>query len=580
MVPAKDTGNKASSMSLLKNLKTIFSSKKKPDIYTATSYHEFCEKVDYYILTNRKIHFPDAEESSLHVFWMILYGLQRASRVTMDDSTLVGYSPLLEKHVRPEELFVYFAFADETVNNFQYGISTIKRSLEAFGDNPENGLNLEYIREISLRTEIAENVKTMFLQICDEFVKDKRWMIETVMNSLSFGVIFFDLLSNYLIDEENPNYEYIDDVLCRKFVGAYGKNNIRVFENMIMSKDRDAVCFVTSVLILKGKCKFLETYMLATRSINFLNAILQWVSGDSHMDRLIALMINSVSTSSTPSESSASSSTPYEDVVIPILRRVSSIVMAKNLASSAQIFHLLNDVVYFMGKVPAATRAKMFAAMVITIHRNNERIKDPSKRINLEESFNMLFNVTDDEFLVGVRDYLSTEESLYVLYDGYLHKLLKEPFELRMKYIKGHILLLMRNETVRLIEEDPDINMDRDDIDSVPAQISRTMMLVPNQTAKKLHMVIESGESMKKLFLDPINTPLALKNTEEDDVFQTLERNKLIAGNGDEVSTVKTVEDGEQDDDEGDDEGDGERDDEGEGGRMETMETTETIGKQ
>ena len=521
-------------MSVLKNLKNMFSSKKKPDIFAAQSFDEFKEKVDYYILTNRKLHIPNSfqEESALYVFWMILYGLLRAEKVTMDESSLIGYSPLLDAHLDAKDLSVYFTFSDEAQNAFSYSVVTVKKSMETFSANGENGLTKEVIEEIASRKEVAENVKAMFLQLCDLIVQDKRWMISVVMNNLSFGSVFFDLLSNYIMDEEQPNLDFVDDMLYKKFLGAYGKFNITAFESMIVSKERDSICFVVSTLIVKNKCKFIEAYMLATRSMNFLNAILQWISGYSHVYRLVAVC-------------SSPTSPPLDinDIIIGIMRRIASITMTKNLASSSQIFHILNDVVYFMDKIGAEQRAKMFCAMVITIHRNNEKAENQSRKINLEESFNMLLNVTEDQFLISVRDFLSTEESLYKLYDEYIYKLFKEPYENRMKYVKGHVALLMRDETVRLLESDPEINMDPHDMNSVPMQISRTLMLLPNDSCKKLHMVIGSGEKMINLLPAPEQhgKTLYIQNEDEDDVFENLVRNKMITGNNLENMENKTT---------------------------------------
>jgi len=517
--------------SVIKSFKTLFSKRNKPDIREAESYADFVDRMDYYMVTNRKFEIPDEHVEPREAFWLVLYGLTHAEKVDMDDTKNLGFSPLLGAHVKPEDLYVYFNFGDDCDNNFRYMLLTVKHLLETNFTDPNGGFVTEsqtssnavsdILKTILLRTEITERVKTMIVAIAEEIIPNKKFLVETVIDGMPFGKVFFDIMAAYLLDEDEPNFAYIDDKICEKFVGEYGKASMKNFQKIINNSERDNPMFVTCMLVLNKRNRFLDTYMFTMRDMSFLQSMLSWLCIDKHRRRLFMAMNMSGGS--------------FDDVGIPLIRRIIGVAMMKNIAEFKDIMHFLNDVVYFHDGLGAETRAKIYCTVVIMIHKNDRKQgtmtdNSPYGSNTIEECFNMLFGVMNDDFLINVRDYLASDK-VYELYDEFIYRLLKEPYETRMKHVKGHILLLMREQTVRKIEEDPDINMDPCDLNSVPNIISRTLTVVPDRSGKKLNMVIGTGETMKSIVAST-NAPLAIAHEEDmEDIFGSLQKCRSIIGN-------------------------------------------------
>lgn len=348
-------------------------------------------------------------------------------------------------------------------------------------------------------------------------------MINTVLEGLDVSETFFNLLASYIADDEKPDYEKIDHLLYKKFIGTHKNNQVKKFTQLLSSpKCRDSLCFITCVLVLKNQCKFLQAYIVTTRSIQLLNVLTVWLAGKRHMERLSRLF---------PNAASGSSEDDPDAFVLPLIKRILSVVTLQNLAETKDILHFLNDVVYFMESWSKDLRAKIFTAVTILLHRNNEKFLEQGKQnkvINIEETFNMLLGVTDDEFLLLIRDYLAADK-VYDLYDGYIYNLLKQPYDLRMKFVKGHILLLMRQETVKMIEEDSNMNFNPTDFTSVTSQVIRVMTLTGKSTVDRFKLVLDAGEKMKEIASG--RQQLMISNTEEEDIFEGLTKcPKLLGG--------------------------------------------------
>jgi len=501
-------------MSLLKSIKELISKKKRPKLRESETYAQFTDMMDYFIVTNSRMPSLDEDVETQHTFWTILYGLLNANKVVMDDVHLLGFSPLLGSHVKPDDLKVYFRFEDDSCNNFSYSIPTIRYLLEIYGKEqlPEDAVDT-----ILKRKEVSEDVKVLIVEFASEYLPNKEKLIDTTFNGLKFSKAMFDLVATYILEEDEPKYEYVDRMLQTKFKGAYAGENMRKFETLLSSKDRDSIAFTCCVLLLKNQFIFLETYMMATRNLGFLQALLAWCSEPSHVKRLrLVHKIDAIHSS---------------EAIIPIMTRVISVMMLKNLADQKYVYHILNDLIYFLEDIPVEIRAKAYCAVVILINRNNQ--KQGTKKVDLQEAFNMLFGATDDTFLLAVRDFLASDE-VYSLFDEYLYTLLKTPYEERMKFIKGHILLLLRDDTVKMIEADEDMNMDLDDLNSVPNLIKRTLQLLPDDAAEKMQMVIESGSVLGRLLPSAGEERKAIGCLEAEDIFNNLKKSTAIAGNNQE----------------------------------------------
>jgi hypothetical protein len=438
------------------------------------TFASFCKRLDTFFIYNEKITVPEVELEAQRAFFLILYGLLNAESCKMDSPDLLGVSELLGKSIDSEDLNMYFTFSDDSCNHFSYSIPSVMYLCSMFL------IEKDILERIMDRKQVSDAVKAELVRICKDRI-DSKFLIRIAIEGFAFGVKLFEILSAYILSEkDNADYSFIDSMLKKKMVVVYGKHDMKKFLTCLNGNERDCIVFVICILLLKEKVEFLTAYLRSERNISILQNIIFWLCDPFHVKRLKFVAGTDI------------------DILAYIVRVIVSLSLYKNLAEQKQINFLLNDFVYFTDKMPVDIRAKAFSVGVATIYT---RKNDP---LMVNECFNMLFAVTEDLFMSKVAENLNLHPVLH-LFDKLLVNMFKKdnsgmPMGMPVKNVKGKMLVLLREETVQLLENDPDVNMDNDDMDSLPNQLLRTLDFIEDgDVAQRLRRTISTGSKLPAL---------------------------------------------------------------------------------
>lgn len=337
-----------------------------------------------------------------------------------------------------------------------------------------NGENIN-LHQKNPRTENgndADNQKVIIV--------DKKDELDAEITCHDFSQKLFAVLEQYLAENKSESrFDLVDKLITNKFKEAYsspdGTKIIKKFDYSLNNPDRHSTIYTVAALILQEKFEFLQLFISITRKSTLLQSASRWIGEPYKVKSLIAFA-------------------PLEtDISMIFMRRLTNLTLIKGLVDHREILHFLNDIVYFSDKTSVAVRSTCFSASVSALHRRGE----PDNVI--QECFNMMLGCTEPEFLARV-NHLLKNDPVYDKFDSYIVELYATPFDERLRYIKGHVPLLIRENTLAIMETDERINMDPTDMNSMPNQIAMRMSLISDEKAKqKLSITLEKNETINNL---------------------------------------------------------------------------------
>ncbi len=415
-------------------------------ILTADSYEEISTALSYYLEHKTMYTVPDVETSPKQTFWAIMFSLQECSKAEVIGSR------------------ISISFADLHVG-FSLPVLTIRRSMQCL-----NAFSPETFESIICRRQIEDSVKMLILETASKLKSDDQIFTPSKIFELSLKAYrlnksYFAFIVSYLTHENQPDWNSLDENICLKLRSAYNDGDLHKFRTLLTSPiDADDLYFVWSCLSVLGHKKAIAHYLVVTRDFELASRLFIYVSNKFTRRRISRLL--------------------KQD--IDLNQFVSSTVswfFFKKLAPTRDVIHFIDLVIYQDVGLPDDMRVMAYCHCAIGLY---ERSLSEDDYTHIEQAFNALTACKEEEIMLAIKEAL-VEHPLYDFFDNFLMGLLKKPYEQRMKFIKGHVLLLLREKTVQSILENKEkFNMSPLDANSLPNLLARTHMLIGSDSSTKL----------------------------------------------------------------------------------------------
>jgi hypothetical protein len=298
-----------------------------------------------------------------------------------------------------------------------------------------------------------------------------------------FKIIYEELLK-LDVNVVKEFIQKIDVILYNKYIEEL-EHSIELDKSLevLFNTSDHPVFLIMQLCVYYEYGNFFIFYLLNTRSVDIITRFMNSYN-NTKVTNFIKLL--------TYTDENIQSNTTIDDINIKIMKNISSIVARKKVLEKTDYTRILDELIHHTDNMDSYLKGVICSTTVMQIY-------DVYKEdLDLRDLIDPLLQ-TKDSIIVNTFRELTKEHPVYNKLDELLVNELKKPFNTAMKYHKkrGHFFLLCRNETVKLIENTPEVNKDNNDITSVTSQLS-----LYNKINNSLHtnqLCIEMGIDSNKL---------------------------------------------------------------------------------
>lgn len=308
--------------------------------------------------------------------------------------------------------------------------------------------------------------------------ESKEGVIKIDMNMPLCSDLFINIHKQLLkVDKLSLSYlcKQIDENLFSKYLEENKQENTDrklslLFQNKLLIKE---VATVILSLLVTDNLKFIVYYILNSRNIEFIQKITLQLC----IPQTKALLYTF--------------NPDYSEIAIGNLL---SICIRRKAIEQNGLYNLLCTVIEYEKQImDSEIKANIAATMGIELWR---AYKD---KMDVQSYISCLWSTKDVVLVEKFRDLIEPHKDLRNAIDKVITKLFKPHYEKTLMAIKqrGHLFSLISEDTVKMIQDDPEVNTDIENLNSFSNQLLLSFNFNPSNHQKKL--ISQMGISSDKL---------------------------------------------------------------------------------